>query len=109
MKILKEIEALSVRNIYNSKDVVMIEISGFSVVEKLMDLFINAVNSFRDLRDRIHKEDVLSDKLIEILPKQYLGNDGYPEKDLYLRILQICEFIAGMTDSYAISLFRKLT
>ena len=71
--------------------------------------FINAVNSFRDLRDRIHKEDVLSDKLIEILPKQYLGNDGYPEKDLYLRILQICEFIAGMTDSYAISLFRKLT
>ncbi len=109
MNTLKEIELLSIRNIYNSKEVVMIEVSGFNVVEKLMDLFIGAVNSYSELGDKIHKEDVLSDKLIEILPKQYLGNDGYPEKDLYLRILQICEFIAGMTDSYAISLFRKLT
>lgn len=107
--ILKEIENLSVRNIYNSRDVVMIEVSGFSVVGKLLDLFINAVNSFHELGSKIHKEDVLSEKLIEILPKQFLGNDGKPEKDLYLRILQICEFIAGMTDSYAISLFRKLT
>lgn len=109
MKILNEIEELSVKKIYNSREVVMIEISGFNVVEKLLDLFITAVNSYEQLKDKIHKEDVLNDKLIEILPKQFLGNDGYPEKDLYLRILQICEFIAGMTDSYAISLFKKLT
>jgi dGTPase len=61
------------------------------------------------LRDKLRKEDVLSDKLIDILPKQFLGNDGYPEEDIYSRILQICEFIAGMTDSYAISLFKRLS
>lgn len=109
LSILGEIEKLSVDKIYNSREVVMIEVSGFHVVEKLLDLFIDAVNGYHELGDKIRKEDVLSYKLIELLPKQFLGNDGYPEKDLYLRILQICEFIAGMTDSYAISLYRKLT
>jgi dGTPase len=48
-------------------------------------------------------------KIMEMLPKQYLNNLGFPENDIYLRLLQICEFIAGMTDSYAISLYKKLT
>lgn len=109
MNVIKEIENLSVKNIYNSKEVVMIEVSGFNVVEKLLDLFITAVNNYHEHGSKLHSEDVLSYKLIEILPKQFLGNDGYPENDLYLRILQVCEFIAGMTDSYAVSLFKKLT
>lgn len=108
-EVLKLIEKQSISKIYNSRDVVIIEISGFNVVEKLLDLFITAVNSYHELKDRIRNEDVLSYKLIELLPKQFLGNDGYPEEDLYSRILQICEFIAGMTDTYAISLFKRLT
>ena len=107
--VLETIERLSVSQIYNSRDVVMIEISGFNVVEKLLDMFIIAVNNYYELRDRLRKEDVLSDKLIDILPKQFLGNDGYPEEDIYSRILQICEFVAGMTDGYAISLFKRLS
>jgi len=108
-EVLNTIERLSVSQIYNSRDVVMIEISGFNVVEKLLDMFITAVNNYYDLRDKLRKEDVLSDKLIDLLPKQFLGNDGYPEEDLYSRVLQICEFIAGMTDSFAISLFKRLS
>jgi dGTPase len=72
-------------------------------------MFIIAVNNYHESGDKLRKEDVLSDKLIDILPKQFLGNDGYPEEDIYSRILQICEFIAGMTDTYAISLFKRLS
>lgn len=106
---LNIIEKLSVENIYNSRPVLMIEISGFTVVGKLLDLFINAVNSFHINGNDIRKNDKMNKKIMDLLPKQYLNNLGFPESDLYLRLLQICEFIAGMTDSYAISLYKRLT
>ena len=106
---LNIIEKLSVDNIYNSRPVIMIEISGFNVVGKLLDLFINAVNSFHLHGNDIRKNDIMNKKIMDLLPKQYLNNLGFPENSLYLRLLQICEFIAGMTDSYAISLYKKLT
>lgn len=106
---LNIIEKLSVNNIYNSRPVIMIEISGFSVVGKLLDLFINAVNSYHLYGNDIRKKDIMNKKIVDLLPKQYLNNIGFPDRDLYLRLLQICEFIAGMTDTYAISLYKKLT
>lgn len=109
IKNLNTIEKLSVENIYNSRPVVMIEISGFNVVGKLLDLFINSVNSYHTLGDKIRDKDIMNKKILDLLPKQYLGNIGYPENDLYIRLLQICEFVAGMTDTYAISLYKKLT
>jgi dGTP triphosphohydrolase len=36
----------------------------------------------------------------------YIYNDF--NVGLYERILQVCEFVAGMTDSYAVMLYKRL-
>ena len=58
---------------------------------------------------RLRQKNIKSEKIIRILPRQFLNVNGKADTDLYTRILQICEFIAGMTDSYAINLYKRLT
>ena len=45
---------------------------------------------------------------MKLLPDQFLGPNNMPDNDLYTRLLKITDFVSGMTDSYAISLFRKI-
>lgn len=100
---LEEIKRVSVENIYAMRGVVEREAAGFEVLGGLLDTFISAVNEFA--------EDKISPKnktIIKLLPKQFLGDDGKPDTDIYLRLLKITDFVSGMTDSYAVSLFRKI-
>jgi dGTPase len=38
-----------------------------------------------------------------------VGPGRRPIADLYRRVLAITDFVSGMTDSYAVTLFKKLT
>ena len=39
---------------------------------------------------------------------QFLGHAAEPDPDPYVRLLQVADFVAGMTDSYAVDMYRKL-
>lgn len=106
---LKKIEKVSRENVYDSPSVLQIEVSGFSVVAGLLDLFITAVNDTAEYGKDLKKRRPLSANVIKLLPKQFLGPKGVPDKDLYVRILRIAEFVAGMTDTYAVTLHKRLT
>ncbi len=107
--VLDTIEKISVEKVYKSRNVIQIEVAGFRVVGGLLDMFIDAVNDLNEYRDKkkLRKEKPLSSNLIDLLPVQFLTG-GKPEEDLYERILQVCEFVAGMTDSYAVMLYKRL-
>ena len=49
-----------------------------------------------------------SKNLMKLLPEQFLDSNGRPDNDIYLRLLKITDFVSGMTDSYAVSLYRKI-
>ena len=72
------------------------------------EIFIVAIEDAQAFGKECRDERPLSAKLTSLLPSQFLGPDGNPVPDLYLRILQVCEFVAGMTDSYAMTLYRRL-
>ncbi|TND09348.1 MAG: dGTPase [Bacteroidetes bacterium] len=95
---------LSISKLYRSRNVIEIETAGFHVVAELLDMFINAVNDLHRHGDKLRKERPLSEKIIQLLPKQFVTR----EADLYERVLLVCEFVAGMTDSYAVTLYRRL-
>ncbi len=101
---LNQILMLSVERVYRSKNVLKIEIAGFNVVGELLDAFINAVNDYHTFGKNLKKERPYSDKLVRLFPKQFLIESD----DHYLRTLRVCEFVAGMTDSYAVTLFRRI-
>ena len=81
--------------IYTSKDVVDIELAGYQVITTLIDLMINAVR---------FPEKAYSRLLINRVSQQY----DILAPTLYGRIQGVLDYISGMTDVYALDLYRKI-
>ena len=99
---LEKIKKISIEKIYSYKSVIEREAAGYEVIGGLLDVFINAVNE--------QAEGNIAPKnktIIKLLPRQY-SNKNNKLDDLYLRLLKVTDFISGMTDSYAVSLYRKI-
>jgi dGTPase len=102
-KYLEEIKDISKKELYAYRSVVEREAAGYEVLGGLLDAFINAVNE-----TYAGKPSWKSKNLMKLLPGQFLGAGRKPDDDLYIRLLKITDFVSGMTDSYAVSLFRKI-
>jgi len=98
-KVLKEIERLSYTKIYNARKVVELEIAGFRIMSGLVEDFVNAALTPKDDRD---KEQL---KILELLPRQYTFEES---SSAYEKVIHIFDFISGMTDLFALKLYRKL-
>ncbi len=94
-KAMKTVQEVSVSRIYNHRTVVEIEIAGYKIIGTLMEEFCNAM---------LQPGSPLSEKILMLLPSQYKPSD---ESD-YSRIQAVVDFIAGMTDVYALDLYRKI-
>lgn len=81
--------------IYSSKDVVDIELAGYQVISTLIDLMIEAVR---------YPEKAYSKLLINRVSTQY----DISAPTLYGRIIAVLDYISGMTDVYALDLYRKI-
>jgi len=92
---MKTIGDLSVKKIYNYSSVVQIEVAGYKVMGGLLEEFIPA---YLSNQSKYHK------KLVELIPKQFLTTST----DTYAKIQTILDFVSGMTDLYAVELFRKI-
>jgi dGTPase len=92
--------------VYVSKPVIEVEAAGFEVLGGLLEAFVTTVN---DLAAHGTHASPKSRMLIYLMPEQFAGPGRCPTDDLYRRILAITDFVSGMTDSYAVSLFKKLT
>ena len=77
------------------QDVVDIELAGFQVITTLLELMTEAV---------CHPEKAYSQLLINRVSQQY---DIGAER-LYDRIMAVLDYISGMTDVYALDLYRKI-
>ena len=97
---IKDIIKISVEKIYQSKEVIDKEITGYQVISKLLNTFITAVNNNHD-----NMETNYDKLLLKILPKTIDFNN----KSLYERLLNVCHFIALLSDSNAILTYKKIT
>ena len=97
---LNTITEVSRKKIYRSRSVVEREVAGYEVLGGLLDTFISAYNEAY--------EGHLSPKnraIINLLPGRIKENTP---GELYYRLMVVIDFVSGMTDSYAVSLFRKI-
>lgn len=102
---LNDIIAISVKNIYHSDIVTAIEIAGFEVLDGLLEVFVDAIYKMTIEKNQFTTREKA---VVRILPAEHQAVLFEPEKDLYLKLRQLLDFIAGMTDSHAIQLYRKL-
>jgi len=47
--------------------------------------------------------------MIRLIPDQFIGTGRLPAEEGYTRLLRLTDFVSGMTDSYAVSLYKKVT
>jgi dGTPase len=102
-KALENIKIISIDKIYSYRSVVEREVEGYEVLGGLLDAFISASNEAAE-----GKASFKNKNLLKLIPNQFLQNDRKPHDDPYTRLLNITDFVSGMTDSYAVSLFRKI-
>lgn len=99
-KALMRIKDISFDKIYKSRSVVEREVAGYEVLGGLLDTFIHSYNEAY-----IGKISAKHKSVFALLPGRI--SEEIPD-ELYLRLLRIIDFVSGMTDSFAVSLFRKI-
>jgi dGTPase len=77
---------------------VEIENAGFNVMYELLSHFI--LPALTDKTSRTKSEE----KAILLIPEQFL----YEEESDYLKVLGVLDYVSGMTDNYAIDLYRRI-
>ena len=90
-------------SIYSNGKVVAIEAAGFEVLGGLLDVFVGSANDLA-----AGKTPARAVKSLKLVPAQFLGASGEFEPNDYPRLLRLVDFVAGMTDTYAVSLYKKL-
>jgi dGTPase len=95
-KAFDEVKKISFRDIYSCEKVVKIEAAGFEVLSGLLQAFLPAVLK----KDVTHRDKTM----LKLLPAQFKTETS----DSYQKILLVTQFVAGMTDTYAIDLFRTI-
>lgn len=86
---------VSQEKIYRSRDVLDIELAGFRIIGTLLELMIEAVCS---------PEKAYSKLLINRVSNQYKIKSPV----FYERIQAVLDYISGMTDVFALDLYRKI-
>ncbi|MCD4833822.1 MAG: deoxyguanosinetriphosphate triphosphohydrolase [Bacteroidales bacterium] len=86
---------IAVKDIYKHRSVVKIELTGFNVLGTLLDEFITAIFS---------PDSDYSEKILSILPLQF-SVEGH---SFYKKAMSIVDFISGMTDLYAVDLYKDI-
>ncbi|MES2409920.1 MAG: deoxyguanosinetriphosphate triphosphohydrolase [Bacteroidota bacterium] len=95
---MDDIINLSVEKIYQSREVIEKELSGYQMINNLLDKFITAYNNNHE-----RKATNYDKLLLKILPEKH-----HLEKEtLYDRLLHICHFISMLTDGKAV-LYNKI-
>ena len=91
----EESSDLSVKKIYNNRSVVKVEITGYNVLKTLVEEFLQAAMSPKSNYSR---------KLLQLIPEQYKTE----AETTYDKCRQILDFISGMTDLYAMDIYKLI-
>jgi dGTPase len=94
------------KKIYVAPEVIEIETAGFQVISELLERFIQIIDDVAEHGDLASPR---SKMMIRLIPEQFVGMHSVPANNDYARLLQLTDFVSGMTDSYAVSLYKKVT
>lgn len=92
---MKKVKEVSYSRVYNHRSVVEIEIAGFKIIGTLLEEFAGAI---------LNPANEYNKKILSLIPEQYISNNG----SLYQQIQSVVDFISGMTDVFALDLYRKI-
>lgn len=96
---MNDIIQISIKNVYQSKEVIQKEVMGYKIIHSLLDGFCTAYNN--KVNGTASNYDEL---LLKLLPERF----QFQKEDLYDRLLHICHFVSLLTDGKALELYRTI-
>jgi len=97
---MNDIIKISIKNIYQSREVIEKEVIGYRIINTLLDTFCTAYNN------KFEGSESNYDKLIlKLLPEKFVTE----KMDIYERLLHICHFVSTLTDGKALLLYNTIT
>ena len=96
---MDDIIKLSVKNIYQSREVIEKELVGYQIIQTLLDKFITAFNNKFD-----GKASNYDSLILKMLPEKFIED----KDDLYKRLLHICHYVSLLTDGNALELYETI-
>jgi dGTPase len=98
-----------VSKVYSMRGVLEIEAAGFEIIPGLLDAFADAAEKVA-AEPGSNKRCPRARKLLELMPREFResGSDAAVHPDGYIRLLGVVDFVAGMTDSFALRLYRRI-
>ena len=91
----KNCTQIAISKIYNHRSVLEIELAGYKILGTLLQEFVEAI---------LNPKSFYSKKLLSLIPEQY----SHKDEDDYLKIMSILDFVSGMTDVFALDLYRTI-
>ena len=95
VKAYRNCTELSKKRIYKSKPVLDVELSGFKIMDSLMEVMTEAA---------VNPQRFYSRQLISRVSSQY----DISAPDLETRIMAVIDYLSGMTDVYALDIYQKI-
>lgn len=92
---MKTVQEVSFDKIYTHRTVTEIEVAGYKILGTLLAEFLHAL---------FHPDSKLAQMQLSMMPEQYRNEN---QSD-YEKIQSVVDFVSGMTDVYALDLYRKL-
>ncbi len=96
---MNDIIQISVKNVYQSREVIQKEVMGYKIINNLLDGFCTAYNK---------KENGTASNYDELLLKLLPERFQFQKKNLYDRLLHICHFVSLLTDGKALELYKTI-
>ena len=96
---MDDIIKISIKNIYQSREVIEKELVGYQIIQTLLDKFIVAFNN--KFEGKASNYDQL---ILKMLPEKH----HLEKENLYERLLHICHYISMLTDGNALRLYETL-
>ena len=94
---LAELQKLSLEKIYNHDAVVKKELSGAKILYGLIEDFLPAALS--------DQKNVFQKKINRLIPSQFQSD---VQQSTYEKCMNVLDFISGMTDAYAVELYKNI-
>ncbi len=104
-KHLQKITEVSVKKIYRSKVVLEKEAAGFQVLEGLLSVFSKALYHQFYAPENFSGQDK---SILRLLPEDFPLKGWGEEVNPYPLLRALIDFISGMTDKYALNLYRRV-
>lgn len=104
-----QVKAKVKEHAYFNRRVLQVELVGYKVIGGLLDIFVSALRSSETSQSR---------KYLALMSPAYLGAKSKSPTDVlraveklseYQRVMAATDFVCGMTDTFAVDMFQKLS